>query len=288
VSSEKLQSRGNSMSSSISAATNGQKLAGKGQFEDKIVWVTGASSGIGEAVSQAFASMGAKVLLIARSEDHLIRISKELMQFYQIPVSYLKMDVSKKDEVEKGIKSLPEDFAMPDILVNSAGLARGLKTAAETTYAESDEMIDTNIKGVINFTKAVVPIMIQKNSGHIFMIGSVAGIKPYANGAVYCGTKAFIESYNLSLREELVKTRVRLTLISPGMVGHTKFSNVRLGNDEVAASVYKDITPLTPLDISDQIIFAASRPTHVNIAHIESYPVHQASTTTLYRGDIIP
>lgn len=258
-----------------------------GQFEGKTVWVTGASSGIGEAVARAFASHGAKVLLIARSEDQLIRITKEIMQLYQTPASFLKMDISKKDDVEKGFKSLSKEFSIPDILVNSAGLARGLKTAAETTYAESDEMIDTNIKGTINLTKAVVPIMIQENSGHIFTIGSAASIKPYANGAVYCGTKAFVESYNLSLREELVKTRIRLTLISPGMVGNTKFSNVRLGNDETAANVYKDITPLTPLDISDQIIFAASRPPHVNIAHIESYPVHQASTTTLHRGDII-
>ncbi len=257
------------------------------QFLGKTVWVTGASSGIGEAVARAFASKGAKVLLIARSEERLVRIAKEMIDLYQTPVWYLKMDVSKKDEVEKGLKGLSEEFSIPDIFVNSAGLARGLKTAAETTYEESDEMIDTNIKGIINFTKMVVPIMMQENSGHIFTVGSVASIKPYANGAVYCGTKAFVESYNLSLREELVKTRIRLTLISPGMVGNTKFSNVRLGNDEAAAHVYKDITSLTPLDISDQIIFAASRPPHVNIAHIESYPVHQASTTTLHRGDVI-
>lgn len=262
-------------------------MSNHGQFEGKTVWVTGASSGIGEAVVRAFASHGAKVLLIARSEDQLVRITKEIMQLYQTPASYLKMDISKKDDVEKGLKSLSKEFSIPDILVNSAGLARGLKTAAETTYAESDEMIDTNIKGIIHFTKVVVPIMIQENSGHIFTIGSAASIKPYANGAVYCGTKAFVESYNLSLREELVKTRIRLTLISPGMVGNTKFSNVRLENDEAAANVYKDITPLNPVDISDQIIFAASRPPHVNIAHIESYPVHQASTTTLHRGDII-
>lgn len=257
------------------------------QLEGKTVWVTGASSGIGEAVARAFASNGAKVLLIARSEDRLVQITKELLQLYQTKSSYLKMDVSKKDEVEKGLKKLSAEFSIPDILVNSAGLARGLTTAAETTYEESDEMVDTNIKGLINFIKAVVPIMVRVNSGHIFTIGSVAGIKPYANGAVYCGTKAFVDAYNLSLREELVKTRVRLTLISPGMVGHTKFSNVRLGSDEAAANVYKDITPLTPVDISEQIIFAASRPAHVNIAYIESYPVHQASTTTLYRGDII-
>jgi len=259
----------------------------KAIFEGKTVWVTGASSGIGKSTSLAFASMGAKVVLIARSEDLLDQLSKEIKQLYQTPVACLKMDVSKKDEVESGIKTLSTDFAFPDIFVNSAGLARGLKPAQETTYAESDEMIETNIKGIINFTKAVVPIMIQRNSGHIFTIGSTAGIKPYANGAVYCGTKAFVEAYNLSLREDLVKTRIRLTLISPGMVGNTKFSNVRLGDDQAAANVYKDITPLTPQDISDQIIFAASRPLHVNIAHIESYPVHQASTTTLYRGDIL-
>lgn len=168
-----------------------------GQFEGKTVWVTGASSGIGEAVARAFAGNGAKVLLIARSEDQLVRIANEIKQPCQTPVSFLKMDVSKKDEVEKELKSLPKEFSIPDILVNSAGLARGLTTAAETTYAESDEMIDTNIKGIINFTKAVVPIMIQQNSGHIFTLGNVAGIKPYANGAVYCGTKAFVESYNL-------------------------------------------------------------------------------------------
>ena len=256
-------------------------------FSTKIVWVTGASSGIGEAVSRDFAKMGAKVVLIARNEDKLNQLSRELTQVYQAHVFPIKVDVSKHLEVLEKLAGLPVEFAKPDILVNNAGLARGLKTAAETEYEESDEMIDANIKGVINFTKSVLPIMIKKNSGHLFTLGSVAAIKPYSNGAVYCGTKAFVEAYNLSLREELVKTRIRLTLISPGMVGHTKFSNVRLGNDAAAANVYQDITPLTPQDISDQIIFAASRPPHVNIAHIESYPVHQASTTTLFRGDII-
>jgi len=258
----------------------------KKQFEGKTVWVTGGSSGIGKAVAKDFAKLGAKVLLISRNEENLFRAIKE-MHDDPVHIAFLTMDVSKSNELENGLNSLTREFSSPDILVNSAGLARGLKPAAETTDDESDEMISTNIVGVINFTKAVVPIMIKRNSGHIFTIGSSAGIKPYANGAVYCGTKAFVAAYNLALREELVKTRVRLTLISPGMVGQTQFSNVRLRDDLAAAAVYKDMTPLTPSDISEQIIFAASRPPHVNIVHIESYPVHQASTTTVFRGDEI-
>lgn len=256
------------------------------QFEGKTVWVTGASSGIGEAVARAFAVSGAKVLLTARNEEKLRTIVQDLMKLGS-KAAYICADVSKSNDVRRALEQVPDEYTLPDILVNNAGLARGLKSAADTTDDESDTMIDTNIKGVINFTKVVVPIMIKQNSGHIFTVGSAAGIKPYANGAVYGGTKAFVEAYNLSLREELVKTRIRLTLISPGMVGHTQFSNVRLGNDEAAANVYKDITPLRPEDISEQILFAASRPLHVNIAHIESYPVHQASTTTLVRGDLI-
>jgi 3-hydroxy acid dehydrogenase/malonic semialdehyde reductase len=261
-------------------------LANK-NFAGKTVWVTGASAGIGEAAARAFASLGAKVVLIARRVDRLIQIVGELTPLYPNKAIYLALDVTIGGEVEKGLKSLPEDFSTPDILVNNAGLARGLKTADDTTYEEANAVIDTNIKGVIHFTKFVLPIMKQRNSGHIFTLGSVAAIKPYAKGAVYCGSKAFIEAYNLSLREELVETRIRLSLISPGMVGGTQFSNVRLGSDEAAANVYQGITPLSPTDISDQIIFAASRPPHVNIALIECYPVHQASSTTLFRGDQI-
>jgi len=251
-------------------------------FADKTVWITGASAGIGEATARAFAKLGAKIVLIARREDRLRKIAEELAQ--AIP---LIVDVADGVAVTKSLQGLPKEFAVPDILVNNAGLARGLKIVTETTYEEDHTVIDTNIKGVIHFTKAALPIMKRRNSGHIFTLGSIAGIKPYAKGAVYCGSKAFLEAYCLSLREELVETRIRLTLLSPGMVGGTEFSQVRLGNDEAAANVYKDITPLSAEDITDQILFAASRPAHVNIAHIECYPVHQASTTTLFRGDKI-
>lgn len=249
-------------------------------FRNQTVWITGASAGIGESAARAFAKLGAKVVLIARREERLLQITQEIKNAYA-----LKLDVTNHNAVEEELRNLPEAFAIPDILVNNAGLARGLKFAIDATQDEIDLVIDTNIKGVLHFTKIALPIMKQRNSGHIFTIGSVAAIKPYAKGAIYCGTKAFLEAYNLSLREELVETRIRLTLLSPGMVGGTEFSNVRLGNVEAAANVYKDITPLSPEDISDQIIFAASRPLHVNIAHIECYPVHQASTTTIFRGD---
>ena len=248
-------------------------------FADKTVWITGASSGIGETTARAFGKLGAKVVLIARREERLRKIAEEIPQ--AIP---LIVDVADCHAVTQSLHSLPKEFDVPDILVNNAGLARGLKIVTETTYEEDHTVIDTNIKGVIHFTKFALPIMKQRNSGHIFTLGSIAGLKPYAKGAVYCASKAFLEAYCLSLREELVETRIRLTLLSPGMVGGTEFSHVRFGNEEAAANVYKDITPLSPEDITDQILFAASRPAHVNIAHIECYPVHQASTTTLFRG----
>jgi 3-hydroxy acid dehydrogenase/malonic semialdehyde reductase len=259
------------------------KRASERIFTGKTVLITGASSGIGEAVAHAFAEQGANIVIMARREDRLNSVANDLRRLYQANVHPVVVSVTDEEAVAEKIKSRPPLFASIDILINNAGGAMGRDDAWKTSVEDVDMMIDTNIKGVINLLRHVVPLMIERKSGHIFNIGSIAGLKPYAKGAVYCASKAAVEALTLSLREELVSTPIRTTLISPGMV-ETEFSIVRFrGNEDAAKKVYSDMTPLTAKDIADQVMWAASVPSHVNVAHIELYPVHQASTTTVHR-----
>lgn len=252
------------------------------RFVGRTVMVTGASSGIGLAVARAFASEGAQLVLIARRKESLDQIAKDLRNLYQTNVKCLVADVSKELEIEEALNSLPEEFAHPDFLINSAGLARGFTESWKAESKDMHAMIDTNFKGVTYVTNHVVRGMLHRNSGHIINIGSVASIEYYAKGAVYCASKAALEAYTVALRKEVVSKAIRVSLISPGMV-ETEFSLVRLGTKEAAAKVYENFIPLTPEDISAQVIHIAAAPPHVNVAHIEIYPLHQASATTIYR-----
>jgi len=234
-------------------------------LKDKVVFVTGASSGIGAATAMEFAKLGARVLLCARRLDKLKAMEPELMRAGAAAVFSFELDVRDRDEVEGTLNTLPNGWDEIDVLVNNAGLSRGLKKLYEDDVEDWEEMIDTNMKGLLYVTRAVVPGMVKRNRGHVINLGSIAGRMIYPNGAVYCATKAAEAFLSDGLRIDLNGTDVRVTSVDPGMV-ETDFSKVRFrGDEERAAKTYENIDPLMPEDIADTIVWAATRPAHVQI-----------------------
>ncbi len=249
----------------------------------KTVFITGASSGIGEATAYAFAAEGARLLLAARRLDKLTAVADQARAQGAPEVRAFELDVRDQPAVAAAVESLPAEWAQIDVLVNNAGLSRGLDKLYEGSIADWEEMIDTNVKGLLYVTRAVVPGMVERKSGHVINMGSTAGELPYPGGAVYCASKAAEKSINDGLRQDLLGTPVRVTSIDPGMV-ESDFSKVRFrGDDARAAKVYQNITPLSPADIADAIVWAASRPAHVNIAHVLMTTIHQANSIMFHR-----
>ena len=254
-----------------------------GSLQGKIVLVTGASSGIGRATALAFARENCRLLICARREDRLEELASELTEVGAKGVHRFSLDVSKRGAVEKTLSSLPEDWAEIDVLVNNAGLSRGLAKVYEDDPDNWEEMIDTNIKGLLYVTKQAVPGMVARGRGHVINLGSTAGYITYANGAVYCATKAAEKAISEGLKIDLMGTAVRVTSVDPGMV-ETEFSSVRFrGDEERAAKIYQNITPLQPEDIADAIVWAAGRPAHVNIHNILMTTIDQANSFTFNR-----
>jgi 3-hydroxy acid dehydrogenase/malonic semialdehyde reductase len=252
-------------------------------LKGKIVFITGASSGIGEACAHAFAMAGARLLLAARRMDRLETSAANLRQVGAQDIHLLQLDVRQQLAVASAIDGLPEDWQAIDILVNNAGLSRGLDKLYAGQIDDWEEMIDTNVKGLLYVTRAVVPGMVSRGHGHIVNLGSTAGEVTYPNGAVYCGTKAAEKAINDGLRQDLLGTPVRVTSVDPGMV-ETEFSQVRFrGDSERAAKVYQGLTPLAPGDVADAIVWATTRPAHVNIARILLTPVDQANSLLFNR-----
>jgi 3-hydroxy acid dehydrogenase / malonic semialdehyde reductase len=253
------------------------------QFLNKTVLVTGASSGFGAAMARAFAAEGARLINIARRKDRLIELEDELRAKYHTELLSLELDVSDHEAVQKALSQLPKTFETPDLLINNAGLVRGMNKTWETPSQDWDEMIDTNIKGVLNISAQMIPRMLKANSGHIINVGSISGYDTYAGGSVYCATKFAVRALTDTLRKELVATPIRVSMISPGMA-KTEFSKVRFsGDEEKAASVYENIQPLTAEDVAEIALFMASRPAHVNIADVIVYPTHQAAVSLVHR-----
>jgi 3-hydroxy acid dehydrogenase/malonic semialdehyde reductase len=249
----------------------------------KIVFLTGASSGIGESTAYAFAAEGARLILCARRKDKVDAVAQQALKKGAQAVHTFELDVRDHAAVAAAVAALPSEWAAIDILVNNAGLSRGLDKLYQGLIEDWDEMIDTNVKGLLYVTRAVVPGMVERGSGHILNLGSTAGELPYPNGAVYCATKAAEKSINDGLRQDLLGTPLRVTSIDPGMV-ETDFSKVRFRGDEArAAKVYQGVIPLTPDDIADAIVWAASRPAHVNIAHVLMTSVTQANSIMFHR-----
>jgi len=237
-----------------------------------IVFVTGASAGFGAAIARRFIADGAKVVATARRLERLQALRQELGPNL-LPV---ELDVCDNAAVERAVAALPAEFAGIDVLVNNAGLALGLQPAHKTDLADWERMVDTNIKGLMYCTRAVLPGMVARDRGHVVNLGSVAGEWPYPGGNVYGGTKAFVRQFSLNLKADLLGTRVRVSEIEPGMA-ESEFSLVRFGGDaEKAKAVYAGTQPLTPEDIADTVHWIVSRPAHVNINTISLMPTCQA------------
>lgn len=249
---------------------------------NKIVLITGATSGIGLGCARKFAENGDKLILTGRNVSRLEEIKKELIG-KGTEVLTLVFDVRDKKEAEKQMNALPSEWQKIDVLVNNAGLALGLEPEYEGNLDDWETMIDTNVKGLLTMTRLVVPGMVERNSGHIINVGSVAGDAAYAGGNVYCATKAAVKALSDGLRIDVANTAIRVTNLKPGLV-ETNFSNIRFhGDNERAANVYKGIKPLTGDDIADVAVYAANAPAHVQIAEVLILAAHQASGSVIVR-----
>lgn len=248
----------------------------------KIVLITGATSGIGEACARKFAQRGYDVIITGRRAQLLANLKKEL-EAEGVRVLALAFDVRNRNAATAAINSLPLEWQQIDVLINNAGLALGLEPEYEGSFEDWETMIDTNIKGLLTMTRLVVPRMVKRDSGHVINIGSVAGDAAYAGGNVYCGTKAAVKTITDGLRIDLAHTSVRVTNVKPGLV-ETHFSNVRFhGNDARAEKVYEGVKPLTGADIAEVVFYAASAPAHVQIAEVLVLATHQANGSVLHR-----
>jgi 3-hydroxy acid dehydrogenase/malonic semialdehyde reductase len=236
-----------------------------------IVFITGASAGFGAAMARTFVKNGHQVVLAARRKERLDALARELGES-ALPIA---MDVTDKASIEEALSMLPQSWRQIDVLINNAGLALNTKPAYEVPPEDWETMIATNIKGLVTMTHALLPAMVERGSGLVINIGSVAGRTPYPGGNVYGATKAFVEQFTLNLRADLVGTGVRATNLAPGLCGGTEFSNVRLKDDAAAAKVYEGTQPLTAEDIAATAYWVASLPPHVNINQIEMMPTCQ-------------
>ncbi|MBD6614301.1 SDR family oxidoreductase [Komarekiella sp. 'clone 1'] len=251
-------------------------------LENKIILITGASSGIGAACARIFAGTGAKLILAARRLERLQQLV-ETLHVTSLQIHLLQLDVCDRAAVESAISTLPPSWSDIDILINNAGLSRGLDKLHEANFQDWEEMIDTNVKGLLYLTRYIVPGMVSRGRGHVVNLGSIAGHQTYPGGNVYCATKAAVRAISEGLKQDLLGTPVRVTSVDPGMV-ETEFSDVRFhGDTERAKKVYQGVTPLTPEDIADVIFFCVTRSPHVNINEVVLMPVDQASATLVNR-----
>ncbi|MBS0971372.1 bifunctional NADP-dependent 3-hydroxy acid dehydrogenase/3-hydroxypropionate dehydrogenase YdfG [Chimaeribacter arupi] len=238
-----------------------------------IILVTGATAGFGEAITRRFINEGHKVIATGRRQERLDALKETLGD--QVYVAQL--DVRNRAEIEAMLAALPAGWREIDVLVNNAGLALGLEPAHKASSDDWETMIDTNTKGLVFMTRAVLPGMVERNRGHVVNMGSIAGSWPYQGGNVYGATKAFVKQFSLNLRADLAGTQVRVTDIEPGLVGGTEFSNVRFkGDDDKASQTYDNANPLMPDDIAESVFWACTLPPHVNINRLEIMPVSQS------------
>jgi NADP-dependent 3-hydroxy acid dehydrogenase YdfG len=252
-------------------------------LKDRVVFITGASAGIGAACARAFAAEGARLLLAARRVDRLQSMEVDLLEAGAAAVHAFTLDVRDRAAVERTLAELPAEWHEIDVLVNNAGLSRGLDKLWQGQPQDWEEMIDTNVKGVLWVTRPVVAGMVERGRGHVVNLGSTAQELAYPGGNVYCGTKAAVKLINDGLRQDLMGTPVRVTSVDPGMV-ETEFSAVRFrGDTERAEKIYQNITPLTPDDVADAIVWAVTRPAHVNIAHVLMTTIDQANSLMFNR-----
>ncbi|HET7232542.1 MAG TPA: SDR family oxidoreductase [Longimicrobium sp.] len=252
------------------------------KLSGRTVLITGASAGIGAACARAFAAEGARLVLVARRAERLQELADKL-RGGGTDVLALEMDVRDGAAVAGQIGALPAEWSAIDVLVNNAGLGRGMDKLWEGSPADWDEMVDTNVKGLLYFTRAVVPGMVERGHGHVINLGSVAGHEVYPGGAVYCATKHAVGAITRGLRMDVLGTGIRVSTVDPGMV-ETEFSVVRFhGDQDRAKNVYRNMNPLTPDDIAETVLWVATRPPHVCIDEIIIKPTDQASATMVHR-----
>jgi 3-hydroxy acid dehydrogenase/malonic semialdehyde reductase len=255
------------------------------ELEGRLILVTGASAGIGEACARRFAAGGARLLLWARREERLTALSAQLTAEHGVPVDIRQIDVRDREGVAAEATALAEANRVPDVLINNAGLASGLDYVHEGDYADWDRMIDTNVKGLLNVTRELLPLMVERGTGHVINIGSTAGHQVYPKGNVYNATKFAVRALTEGMNLDVAGTKVRVSSVDPGFV-HTEFSRVRFhGDDERAEDVYRGFEPLRAEDVADCVHFIATRPAHVNVFDLVLLPTAQRNVYVLDRDD---
>jgi NADP-dependent 3-hydroxy acid dehydrogenase YdfG len=255
------------------------------ELAGKTVLVTGASSGIGWECARVLAPLGVRLLLVARRQERLDRLVQELAQNYQTPCLPQTLDVRDRQGVQDWFQNLPSPWQSIDIVINNAGLSRGLDKLYAGNINDWEEMIDTNLKGLLYVTHMVLPGMVQRGRGHVVNIASIAGLAAYPGGNVYCATKAAVRMLGDALKQDLLGTPVRVTTINPGLVD-TEFSPVRFhGDTERAKQVYRGLTPLTGRDVAEAVVFCLTRPPHVNIQELTLLPTDQANALLVHRRE---
>jgi len=251
--------------------------------KNKIIFISGANSGIGKACAEKFAENGSKLILCSRDIDKLIKVADEINKKHDTEILTYQLDVRDWQKVERIVSELPKKWQKIDVLVNNAGGALGMEKFQDGNIDDWDEMIDSNVKGLLYLSRNIVPLMIRNKKGHVINIGSIAGVAAYPNGAVYCGVKAAVRLISDGLRMDTVDTPVRVTNVQPGIV-ETNFSMVRFhGDKERAKKVYQGLKPLTAEDIADIVFFSASLPAHVQICEVTVTPNSQASATVVHK-----
>lgn len=252
-------------------------------FKNKIVLITGASSGIGEACAEIFAQQGAKLILCARRKERIENLAIRFFKKYATKCYLMNLDIRNRKAVQANITNLPKNWQAIEVLINNAGLAAGLDKIQAADLDDWDCMIDTNIKGLLYMSHAVLPNMVKRNRGHIINIGSIAGHEVYTNGGVYCSTKHAVFALTKGLKLDLLGTKIRVSSVDPGMV-ETEFSEVRFkGDKERAKKVYTGLKPLSASDVADAVYYCASCPEHVNILEVIVLPTAQSAATAVHR-----
>jgi 3-hydroxy acid dehydrogenase / malonic semialdehyde reductase len=253
-------------------------------LRNKVVFITGVSSGFGKACAEQFAVLGANLLICARRADRIEKIAFELHRKYKVKVFAFQLDVRKQEDVDDIIGGLPKEWKKIEVLVNNAGLSRGLNKIQDGVLLDWEEMIDTNVKGLLYVSRAVIPMMLKNKRGHIINIGSIAGQEVYPAGNVYCASKHAVDALTKGMRIDLNDTPIKVSTVDPGLA-ETEFSLVRFrGDKDKAKMVYKGLTPLSANDVAEMVVFTATRSEHVNIAQVLLLPKCQASTTLVKRN----
>ncbi|MDZ7660162.1 SDR family oxidoreductase [Fodinibius sp.] len=252
------------------------------RIEGKWTFITGATAGIGKAIAKIFAESGSNLVLNGRRKNRLEELKQELEKHHNIEVALAPFDVRDRKAAQQFLNGFSEPI---DILVNNAGLAKGVDAVFDADHEDWDTMVDTNIKGVLNMTRLITPQMKERNRGHIINIGSIAGHESYPGGSVYCATKHAVKGFTESTKKDLHGTKVRVSMVSPGLV-ETEFSEVRFkGDKDRADEVYEDMKPLVAEDIAEIVHFIANRPPHVNIMDTIVFPVAQSSSMMVHRDN---